>query len=137
MTSRWVFTYGSLMYAAVWEQVVCGRYRSEPALLDGYRRLNVLGDTYPALTPGPGSSVAGTLYLDVVANDLQRLDAFEGVEYRRAEVTVQRRDGTRAGADVYLWIAAQGLGDREWDPQWFEREELVQFIARYAGGVRR
>jgi hypothetical protein len=30
-----IFTYGSLMFAEVWQPLVVGRYRSEPAILPG------------------------------------------------------------------------------------------------------
>ncbi|HVL58850.1 MAG TPA: gamma-glutamylcyclotransferase family protein [Burkholderiaceae bacterium] len=134
--TRCVFTYGSLMYDAVWEHVVGGRYRRSAAVLDGWRRLRVLDEAYPALVPGAGGRVGGVLYHDVEPQDLQRLDAFEGPEYDRVEVTVQLDDGRRCAAQVYRWIARDRLIPLEWDPEWFEREGMAPFLQRYAGGVR-
>ncbi|HEX8884050.1 MAG TPA: gamma-glutamylcyclotransferase family protein, partial [Noviherbaspirillum sp.] len=73
-----VFTYGSLMFAEVWQPLVSGRYPSGPAVLAGYRRFAVPGVTYPGIVAAPGQEVAGLLYRDVAPDDLARLDLFEG-----------------------------------------------------------
>jgi hypothetical protein len=102
-----LFTYGSLMFPAVWTRVVAGSYRSLPASLPGFRRRRVRGEDYPGLeradvrTAGEdpaAMSVDGILYLDVAPADLDLLDEFEGADYRRIEASaVVRREPTAAG----------------------------------------
>lgn len=125
------------MFAPVWDRVVQGRYRRMDATLDGFRRLTVIGDTYPALVAEPQASVGGVLYADVSADDVERLDAFEGSDYERIEVSVRLADGSSRCAHAYRWRHRERLGDRDWDPQWFEREAITVFIDRHASGVRR
>lgn len=137
MSGSAVFTYGSLMYDPVWTHVVGGRHRSVDATLDGHRRLTVDGEAYPALVPAPGAQVRGRLYFEVDEDGLVRLDAFEGVEYRRVSATVRADDGSACRAELYLWVATERLGRDDWDPQRFEREGLAPFLERYASGVRR
>lgn len=96
-----VFTYGSLMFAPVWERVVQGRYRSLPAQLQGYVRLVVRGVSYPGIVEREGAKVDGLLYLDVVAADLDRLDRFEGSEYARRDLVVSLPDGSQTTAAAY------------------------------------
>ena len=87
-----VFTYGSLMFPAVWTRVVSASYRSVAATLPGFRRQRVRGEDYPALErvakEDRRATVDGILYLDVSPGDLALLDAFEGEDYRRIEATV-------------------------------------------------
>ena len=47
-----VFTYGSLMYEAVWSRVVRGQYPWVAARLPGFRRLAIRDAAYPAVVPG-------------------------------------------------------------------------------------
>jgi gamma-glutamylcyclotransferase (GGCT)/AIG2-like uncharacterized protein YtfP len=140
---RSVFTYGSLMFERVWQRVVAGRYRRRPALLRGYRRLRVKGETYPALQRDDGAVVSGVLYLGVSDADLAALDAFEGADYRRIQVQVaclpEGGDGgdraEQAGlqdADTYLFIADDKVEPRPWDPQRFADGEIDAFLRDYA-----
>ncbi|MFT3801235.1 MAG: gamma-glutamylcyclotransferase family protein [Burkholderiaceae bacterium] len=133
---RAVFTYGSLMFPSVWTAVVRGRYPSRRAWLHGFRRYAVRGEAYPAAVRDPDARIAGRLYLDVDADDLARLDAFEGAEYERITVPVQRiGEGGQADATVdaelYLFLPADRIDRRDWDPVWFESEGLTAFSRQY------
>jgi len=44
-----LFTYGSLMFAEVWSQLVRGDYVKRPARLHGFTRRRVHGDVYPVI----------------------------------------------------------------------------------------
>ena len=127
--SAHVFTYGSLMFAQVWQPLVGGRYRSEPAVLPGYRRFAVPGVTYPGIVAAPGEQVAGLLYLDVGPGDLARLDLFEGAEYRREALPVTLADGSVLVAETYVWLDHGRLSDAAWLPEAFR---LGEFLRTYA-----
>ena len=123
-----VFTYGSLMFAPVWECVVRGRYRSAAARLDGHARFALSDDTYPGMVPVPGSTVAGVLYFDVDPDDLVTLDHFEGAEYRRTPIEV-RLDAARVlSAQTYLFDAPGRLSTRPWNPDTFP---IARFLDSY------
>jgi hypothetical protein len=134
-----VFTYGSLMFERVWARVVTGRYRSVPAILHGYRRQRVRGETYPSLERRDGAQVSGILYLDVGDTDLEVLDGFEGDDYRRIAVRVApvgpadsaARQGGAIDADTYLFVADDKVEPGEWDPARFERELIERCLREY------
>lgn len=127
--SRHVFTYGSLMFAEVWQTVVRGRYRSEVVTLPGHARYAIDGESYPAVVPQAGASVEGRLYFDVMPDDLQRLDVFEGSDYRRGPVRV-RAPGGEIAADTYIYLDASRLLPQPWSAQAFD---LSRFMATYCG----
>lgn len=135
-----IFTYGSLMYPIVWQQVVCGRYKSLQAQLLGYERRAVKGQEYPMIIPS-GSSVAvdGVVYLNVDNQDLVRLDEFEGAEYNRRLLSVNACSlrGNRAQVNAYGYIA-NGIGRlrvsaQMWSQANFEQSGLKRFRAQYQG----
>ncbi len=126
-----IFTYGSLMFPAVWTRVVAGCYRSTGACLAGFRRRRVRGEDYPCLERSAGEDgngddggdgghcgdggntgdggdhgqVMGVLYLDVAPADIASLDAFEGADYCRIEVPVtvcDRQAGAASGGPTLL-----------------------------------
>ncbi|MGD9942362.1 MAG: gamma-glutamylcyclotransferase family protein [Burkholderiaceae bacterium] len=134
-----VFTYGSLMFDPVWSHVVRGRYTSRRGELDGFRRHALDGVSYPGVVVQPGARVAGRVYLDVDDADLRRLDDFEGSQYRRilVDVDTTTHDGAieRLSAGLYLFLPAERLLDRDWDPQRFEREDIAAFLARHGAGA--
>lgn len=123
-----IFTYGSLMFPAVWQRVVRGAYRSAPAMLPGFARYEVTGETYPGMVRQAGSAVNGVLYFDVDAADVLTLDVFEGSEYRREEVMVSVEADCNVVASTYVFIAAGRLSRHDWDPQAFR---MAHFIDAY------
>lgn len=143
-----VFTYGSLMYEAVWARVVRGQYASARARLAGFRRLAIRNESYPAVVPDAQAEVLGRLWFGVSPDDLERLDRFEGSEYRRQTVSVAvlpARDGTSGGtaggqpaqpqdpvsAQCYLWLDPARLLAQPWDEAAFERAHLAGFAERH------
>lgn len=121
-----VFTYGSLMFDEVWQQVVAGRYRSAPATLHDHQRHALNGLSYPGVVASPGAQVEGQLYLDVSAEDMARLDAFEGAEYRRDALRVVLEDGEQRDAWTYLWLDPQRLSGQPWLSDAFRLREFLQ-----------
>ena len=126
--SHHVFTYGSLMFAPVWQRVVSGRYRSKPCELRGYRRFAIVGETYPGMVEAMPDRVSGVLYCDVSDGDVQALDDFEGLDYQRRSVMVTTSDGTSMPAQTYVYLLPQRLATYDWDPAAFP---LERFMATY------
>jgi gamma-glutamylcyclotransferase (GGCT)/AIG2-like uncharacterized protein YtfP len=123
-----VFTYGSLMFAEVWQRVVRGDYRFVSAVLDGHARYEIAGETYPGMVPQAGAAVRGVLYFDVAPEDMAALDAFEGSEYRRETVNVRQEQGGMLSADTYLYLPRHKLSPAAWEP---ERFQMQRFIGSY------
>ena len=123
-----VFTYGSLMFPAIWQRVVRGSYRSMPAVLTDHARFALIDDTYPGVVAQPGATVEGVLYWDVAAADIAALDAFEGDEYRREDVAVSIGAGRTMIAGTYLFLARHRLSDQAWAPDGFR---MARFIDTY------
>jgi gamma-glutamylcyclotransferase (GGCT)/AIG2-like uncharacterized protein YtfP len=128
--SSHVFTYGSLMFAKVWTRVVIGRYRSLAATLDGHARFAVVEQTYPGMIVAPGESVVGVIYLDVTDDDLDRLDHFEGEDYRRATVTVESEDGVARPCETYVYLLDDRLLASPWDPNAFALQRFLDTYVR-------
>lgn len=146
-----VFTYGSLMFAPVWNRVVAGSYRSAPARARGYRRFAVRGASYPAVLPDAPAAVIGRVYFDVAGDDLARLDAFEGDEYRRDTIAIELLDpdvdpvdpapaprgpseGATTQASLYVFLVRERVSPDPWNARRFALEQIDRFIATYAGG---
>lgn len=125
-----IFTYGSLMFAPVWQRVVQGAYRSAPARLDNHARFAIIGETYPGMVAMNGDSVAGVLYFDVSDRDIAALDAFEGIEYRREQVVVTLENGEPAVANTYVYLATEKLSQSPWLPEIFQLERFIGSYCR-------
>lgn len=132
-----VFTYGSLMYDPVWQAVVAGNYRSSPAVIRGYQRRAVVGEHYPALILSAETSdiVLGRLYRNVSAEDLQRLDVFEGEQYERNACRVAVEAEDEVACEVYIWRPRYKhlVSAEPWDLQAFEERGLALFQEHYRG----
>lgn len=129
-----VFTYGSLMYRPVWERVVSGEYRAEPAALRGFERRRIAGEVYPALVrAAAGSVVRGVLYRDVAPADVRALDRFEaeGEAYSRLRVPVELGSGERVEGWAYLYLDEGSVEAGAWEPGRFEAEHLGYFLDTY------
>ena len=116
------------MFAEVWQQVVRGRYASQPVILHGYDRFAVRNETYPGIVARRDAQVPGLLYLGIDAADLARLDQFEGADYRRIDTAVIAADGGIHPVQTYLYREPAGLSDQPWHPESFA---LEQFLATY------
>ncbi len=135
-----VFTYGSLMFDEIWQCVVRGRYHSEPLELRGFVRKKVRAESYPALVKSDREEdkVRGRLYFAVNCADLQRLDHFEGAQYKRVSVQAATTFGSASTVECYLWRARYRslLSRQDWDGEDFRRRGLQQFRRKYRGYLR-
>lgn len=125
-----VFTYGSLMFAPVWQRVVRGKYRAQPARLAGFARFAIAGETYPGMVAQAGAAVDGVLYRDVDERDLAALDAFEGEDYRRITVRVAPDAAATLEAQTYLYLLPQKLTPSPWQPDAFQMERFIGSYCR-------
>jgi len=132
--SKHVFVYGSLMYLPVWGQVVKGVYPCLNARAKGYQRHAVPGETYPAMIENPAAQVQGLMWLNVLPEDLKRLDEFEGPEYERREIEVMlNTTGETAVANTYIWLKPEVLTDSLWSVSQFEAEGMQSFLNNHVG----
>jgi gamma-glutamylcyclotransferase (GGCT)/AIG2-like uncharacterized protein YtfP len=133
-----IFTYGSLMFAPVWESIVAGTYLQYKARLSGFVRRCIDNEDYPAIVPGRISAVVkGILYLDISAEDMARLDQFEGSIYLRQHVQVSTENNIFA-ADAYVLRHEYRhlLSRKTWCPEEFEKTGLAKFLDSYSGFQR-
>ena len=128
--SSHVFTYGSLMFDAVWSRVVQGRYRSIEGSVAEHARFAIDGEDYPGMVPYGNVQTTGLLYLDVDAVDLARLDAFEGDDYRREVVTVVAADGVAHEAQSYIYLRRDRLLGAPWEPGAFAMQRFLETYCR-------
>lgn len=113
-----LFTYGTLMDAAVWARVAREKCGSRRAVLRGYEARQLRGVTFPGLVECEGADTPGLVYLNVSAAALARLDEYEDDFYERVPVPVILDDGTSLTADVYLIKSAYRdvVLTKRWEP---------------------
>ena len=131
-----IFTYGSLMFAPVWQRIVSGHYASCPAILTDYQRLAVKNEEYPVAIPAMGHHIEGVLYYAVHAQDVLHLDEFEGEYYERTPVMVSTNSNAIVAASVYgLRPAFRHIAaEQAWDVDKFAHGGgLEAFMERYQG----
>lgn len=119
-----LFAYGTLRFPAVLHALLGRVPPLSAASLAGWRAAALPGRIYPGLVPG--AAARGVAIDGVRAGEWDVLDAFEGTEYERREVTLD--DGRTAW--TYVWIAADAPAPHDWDPARFEREDLATYVHR-------
>ena len=97
-----LFTYGTLMFPAVWERVAQEECPARRAVLHGHEARRLEGFDFPGLVKCEGASTPGLLYGGVSDDAMRRLDEYEDECYVRVPVTVELEDGSRTAAQVYL-----------------------------------
>jgi gamma-glutamylcyclotransferase (GGCT)/AIG2-like uncharacterized protein YtfP len=128
-----VFAYGSLMFPAVWCQLVAAPKESHMAFLPKVSRRLIFLDTYPLLIPDADSiGIVGKIYCGLSDTDLARLDWFEGEIYQRIEVDVRIehqwvRCQTYISKIEFRLLALQD----SWRGDIFKQVQLPIFLARY------
>ncbi len=110
-------------------QSVIGRVPAgHPAVVEGYRRLEVAGELFPGLIRETGHRVEGVLYLDISKDEWERLTAFEDDFYELEEVTVFSSGAVvQALAYVVPPSGSSILSEKLWDPESFRKNHLLQF----------
>ena len=125
-----LFTYGTLEIPQVMQLVSGQEFSSEPALLKDYVRYKLAAESYPGVTHEEGAEVAGTVYFEIDATTLQKLDRYEDTCYKRlnVEVILQNNEVIEAMAYVIEENNKDLLSENTWDKQKFIEHDLDVFI---------
>jgi gamma-glutamylcyclotransferase (GGCT)/AIG2-like uncharacterized protein YtfP len=130
-----LFVYGTLMISSVMYAVTACQFRFVEAVLSGYARFAVKGESYPGIIPVPEAVTEGIVYLDVDELSLRRLDAFEGDLYQRAPILVKTEKGEIFNAETYTIKPEYRncLSSKKWNAAEFARKDLDSFLKTYSG----
>lgn len=124
-----LFAYGSLIVPPVLRAVTGLELEGVPALLPGYARWKLRGESYPGIAPSETSEVDGVLYSGLGDEDLAALDRFEDDIYERVRVTVATGEGAR---EAFTYVVPErhreSLTADPWDLEEFIREDLIGFL---------
>lgn len=135
-----VFTYGSLMFAEIWQIVVGREFETVEGVVTGYSVLRVRRGAYPGMIATPTQEVVrGLVYLDVDAASIARLDRFEGRFYERLSLAVACSDGRHRTADAYVVPERnrRGLTAEPWTASEFVTSGgIADFTRRFQGFSR-
>ncbi|MEO1016840.1 MAG: gamma-glutamylcyclotransferase family protein [Pseudomonadota bacterium] len=135
-----LFFYGTLMDPDVLDLVLghsSGLREQSPGRLLGYRRVYVRGEIYPTLIEaGPEDTVIGTIYWPRSADDIAKLNTFEGSDYFATQLDVMNP----VGDHIVAWVYRSGADIRPTQEDWAlsEWRELhkARFLAEYPGWYR-
>ena len=137
MTPSHLYTYGTLQLPQIISQIVGRPVRGRPARLSGFARFRIQDRVYPAIVESPGAEVGGVVYEGLAAEELARLDDYEGPIYERRTVEIEVA-GAGLTACTYVLRAehAARLSSEPWDLAHFEREHLASYLARISVTLR-
>jgi gamma-glutamylcyclotransferase (GGCT)/AIG2-like uncharacterized protein YtfP len=126
--ARPLFVYGTLMFPTIIKSVIGRIPDNSSAIIKGYRRLEVAGESFPGLIRESDESVEGLVYANISEDELERLTAFEGDFYALQEVTVSCL-GTNLSALAYVVPPSRRplLSDKVWNPDFFQLNHLAEF----------
>lgn len=82
---------------------------SVAARLEGFRRVDLADSGWAVLEPSPGDEVAGSVFLGLGPDDLERLDAYRGVReglYRRASAPAWLA-GRQTPETVFIYLPTE------------------------------
>ena len=130
-----IFAYGSLMIPEVMVAVTTREFRFKNAILRGYSRFTVKGESYPGIIPASDAVTEGIIYFDLDESSLERLDAFEGDLYQRTPVKVEMEKEDILNAETYVIKPRykRCLSSKEWNLKEFARIHLASFLQTYSG----
>lgn len=128
-----IFAYGTLMIPAVMYAVTARHFRFKKAVLQGYARFAVRGESYPGIIPQADAITEGIIYLNVDEQSLERLDTFEGELYQRTPVQVATEAAEILNTVTYVikpeyWRL---LSSKTWDVKEFIQKDLTEFLTDY------
>ncbi|XP_057865047.2 AIG2-like protein D isoform X2 [Cryptomeria japonica] len=130
-----VFVYGSLMADEVVKVLLNRIPSAAPALLPGQRH-SIRERVYPAIIPAEKDKVNGKVLLSLADHELDILDKFEDVDYKRTleEVIVldnekQQNSSSQLKAYTYVWA---DVNDKdlygEWNFEAWKDSHMKDFV---------
>lgn len=126
-----LFFFGSLMDTDLLELVI-GREADNievaNAALRGFVRRRARGESFPIVVPYPGGRVDGLLVAGLTVTDIDRIQYFEGSDYRLQTFAVELAD-ERLEALVFVPTAQLDPEPTEWDFDGWVREERAMCFA--------
>lgn len=128
MTNRiHLFAYGTLMVPQMVRRLLGRGITSVSGTLEDYACYAVKHQIYPAIVAVNGSNVSGLVYQDLMENDLEKLDQYEGDMYDRTEVRVQLSDGNYILCQTYVCKVEyySYLDNKLWTPSKISPEGLL------------
>ncbi|MFO7554877.1 MAG: gamma-glutamylcyclotransferase family protein [Desulfobacterales bacterium] len=130
-----IFAYGTLMIPGVMYAVTARKFRFEKAILRGYARFTVKGESYPGIIPATDAVTKGIIYFYVDEGSLERLDQFEGGLYQRTPVTVETEKRKIRDAETYVIKPEYRgcLSSKKWNVTEFSQKHLKTFLETYQG----
>jgi hypothetical protein len=133
-TTQKFFFYGTLIDPGVRRAVLGGKApkRVEEAILLGWRRRRAERATFPVVVADGRAKTPGVLAHDVTPEAKALLDAYEGKGYRAESWVVERADGKRLQAMVYVPDGSNAVraGAEAWDYEEWRTTHKAAFLAR-------
>ena len=130
-----IFAYGTLLIPDVMYAVTAREFRFKNAILRGYARFTVKGESYPGIIPVADAVTIGIIYFDVDELSLERLDVFEGDLYQRKPVRVETKEREIQDAEAYVVKPKfrNHISSSEWNMKEFAKKHLKAFLEAYSG----
>lgn len=130
-----IFVYGTLMIPSVMYAITARHFRSQKAILKGYARFTIKGESFPGIIPVTDKSTEGILYFNVDEPSLERLDIFEGDLYQRTPIQAETQGGKILNAETYVIKPEHRdyLSLQKWDVEEFVQNSLEAFLNTYQG----
>jgi gamma-glutamylcyclotransferase (GGCT)/AIG2-like uncharacterized protein YtfP len=130
-----IFVYGTLLIPSVMYAVTAREFPFKNAILRGYARFTVKGESYPGIIPATDAVTEGIIYFDVDESSLERLDAFEGDLYQRTPILAEMEGGEIFNVQAYVIKPQFGnhLSSLEWNVVEFAQKHLKAFLETYSG----
>jgi gamma-glutamylcyclotransferase (GGCT)/AIG2-like uncharacterized protein YtfP len=123
-----LFVYGTLLLPEILKGLTGKSFKTEKAILNGFKRCGIYGCDYPALIPAPDSSVEGQLVFNVDEKSMEILSFYEGTDYEQIEVEVFIQN-QQEKATLFVWKSdLEYLGDQDWDKKKFEQNSLSLYL---------
>ena len=129
-----IFVYGTLRDEGV-RNAVLGHPVGEAiaAFKPDHSARLVKGETYPMIKPMQGHNAQGMILSGLSQEDILRLDAFEGENYRRTPTQVTLKDGTIYETEMYVEIAGRDE-DGPFDLEGWLTSKREDFITGFMQG---
>src|SRR5680860_1702461 len=125
-----LFVYGSLLFPKIIENMLGKIHKTTPAVLSGYKRIQVHGCDYPAIITDKNSEIEGKLILNMDSKSLEIITFFEGDDYKLVEVKVLAGNQIQK-ASVFIWNSdLKLLKMKDWDKRKFERDLLALYLKK-------